>query len=59
MATGRSWLSTFESEREWSHTSNIEGGPVIHPDTVRRLLCEARTQTIVEDGSARPLGLGG
>jgi len=38
--------------------SDIDGGPVIHPETARRLLCEARTQVVVEDGSARPLGLG-
>jgi hypothetical protein len=27
----------------------VEGGPVIHPDAVRRLLCNARVQTVVED----------
>jgi hypothetical protein len=41
-----------------SQAADIEGGPVIHPETVRRLLCEARSQTVLEDGSARPLGLG-
>lgn len=29
----------------------VEGGPVIHPETARRLACNARTQTIVEDRS--------
>jgi hypothetical protein len=38
--------------------SDIDGGPVIHPDTARRLLCEARTQVVVEDDAARPLALG-
>ncbi len=36
----------------------IEGGPVIHPETVRRLLCNARAQTIAEDGAGNALGLG-
>lgn len=33
----------------------MQGGPALHPDTVKRLLCNARTQTIVEDraGNAR------
>jgi hypothetical protein len=33
----------------------IEGGPVIHPVTARRLLCTARVQTVVEDHSGQPL----
>lgn len=36
----------------------LEGGPVIHPQTVRRLLCNGRVQTVVEDGDGRVLGLG-
>jgi len=36
----------------------VEGGPVINPQTVRRLLCNARAQTIVEDGEGTVLGLG-
>lgn len=36
----------------------IEGGPVIHPQTVQRLLCTARVQAVVEDGSGQPLGVG-
>lgn len=36
----------------------IEGGPVIHPETVRRLLCDARVQTVVEDGAGTVVGLG-
>jgi hypothetical protein len=43
---------------EGSAGSDIDGGPVIHPDTARRLLCEARTQVVVEDDAARPLALG-
>jgi hypothetical protein len=36
----------------------IEGGPVIHPQSVRRLLCNARVQTVVEDGHGTVLGIG-
>jgi len=36
----------------------LEGGPVVHPQTVRRLLCNGRVQTVVEDGGGRVLGLG-
>jgi hypothetical protein len=36
----------------------IENGPVIHPATVRRLLCNARVQTIVEDQGGDVVGVG-
>jgi hypothetical protein len=36
----------------------LEGGPAIHPDTVRRLLCNGRVQTLVEDAEGQALGLG-
>jgi hypothetical protein len=36
----------------------LEGGPAIHPETARRLLCEGRVQAVVEDGSGEPVGLG-
>jgi Domain of unknown function DUF222./HNH endonuclease. len=36
----------------------IEGGPVIAPETVARLLCNARSQVVVEDEAGRVLGLG-
>jgi hypothetical protein len=36
----------------------IEGGPVIHPQSVRRLLCNARVQTVVEDREGNVLGIG-
>jgi hypothetical protein len=36
----------------------IEGGPVIHPETARRLLCNGRVQTVIEDGTGQPVGLG-
>jgi hypothetical protein len=36
----------------------VEGGPVIHPQAVRRLLCNARVQTVVEDPDGNALGIG-
>jgi hypothetical protein len=36
----------------------IEGGPVIHPQTVRRLLCTSRSQTVIEDEVGDVLGVG-
>ena len=36
----------------------IEDGPVIHPQSVRRLLCNARVQTVVEDREGNVLGIG-
>jgi hypothetical protein len=36
----------------------LEGGPAIHPETARRLLCDARVQTVLEDPSGQPVGLG-
>ncbi len=36
----------------------VEGGGVIHPETARRLLCNGRVQTVIEDGAGEPLGFG-
>ena len=36
----------------------IEDGPAIHPETVRRLMCNARVQGVVEDRAGNVLGLG-
>jgi hypothetical protein len=38
--------------------SEIEGGPVVHPDAAQRLLCNARVQTVVEGGAGEVLKLG-
>jgi hypothetical protein len=35
----------------------VEGGPVIHPETARRLVCDGRLQTVVNDHGAM-LGIG-
>jgi hypothetical protein len=39
-------------------SGEIEGGPVIHPQVVRRLLCEARVQSVLEDGAGEVVGVG-
>jgi hypothetical protein len=36
----------------------VEDGPVIHPQAVRRLLCNARVQTVVEDANGNVVGIG-
>jgi hypothetical protein len=36
----------------------VENGPPVPPDTVRRLLCDARVETVLEDASGRVVGLG-
>jgi hypothetical protein len=36
----------------------IEGGPAIHPEVARRLLCTARVQMVLEDASGQPVRLG-
>jgi len=41
-----------------THGCEIEGGTVVHPLTVRRLLCNARVQTVVEDRAGNVVGLG-
>ena len=38
--------------------AEIDGGPAIHHETLRRMLCNARVQTVVEDSSGAVLGLG-
>jgi hypothetical protein len=41
-----------------NHGAEIEGGPVIHPETARRLACDGRVQVVVEDQAGQPVGLG-
>src|SRR3990172_5602303 len=36
----------------------VEDGPVIHPETARRLLCNARGQTVIEDARGGVVALG-
>jgi uncharacterized protein DUF222/HNH endonuclease len=39
-------------------SAEIEGGGPIHPETARRLLCDGRVQTVLEDQNGEPLRLG-
>jgi len=38
--------------------AEIENGPVIHPETARRLACDGRLQVVIEDGAGQPVRLG-
>jgi hypothetical protein len=48
----------LEGLMDGSGGCEIEGGPVIHPETARRLLCSARVQTVIEDSRGEVIGLG-
>jgi hypothetical protein len=39
-------------------SAEIEGGGRLHPETARRLLCDARVQTVLEDERGEPVRLG-
>jgi hypothetical protein len=39
-------------------SAEIEGGGRLHPETARRLLCDARVQTVLEDERWEPVRLG-
>jgi hypothetical protein len=36
----------------------LDGGPTLAPETVRRLACDAKLVTVAEDGDGNPLGVG-
>jgi len=38
--------------------AEVEGGAAIHAETARRLACNARVQTVIEDESGEPIRLG-
>jgi hypothetical protein len=40
------------------HSTELEGGPVLHPQVAERLLCDARVQVILEDGAGQVVRLG-
>jgi hypothetical protein len=48
----------LESLERGTGGAEIDGGTAVHPHTVRRLLCNARVQTVVEDQGGNVLGLG-
>ncbi len=39
-------------------TCSVAGRPTIHPETARRLSCDSKLQTILEDGRAMTVGIG-
>jgi hypothetical protein len=41
-----------------SGSAGVEGGGRLHPETVRRLLCDSRIQTVLEDEDGEPVKLG-
>lgn len=38
--------------------SEVEGGPVVHPDIARRIACDARLRMVLDDPSGVPVGIG-
>jgi Domain of unknown function (DUF222)/HNH endonuclease len=36
----------------------VEDGPALHPETIERLMCNARVQTLIEDDAGTVVGLG-
>ena len=49
----------LESLNEASGGCEVEDGPPVHPETVRRLLCTSRLQAVLEDRTAPPCASGG
>ena len=41
-----------------SGSCELEGGPVIHPETARRLSCDARLQVVLHDEHGEAVGIG-
>ena len=50
--------ATVEALASPDGSCEVEGGGVIHAETARRLLCDARVQTVLEDERGTPLRLG-
>jgi hypothetical protein len=50
--------ATAQGLQSGARGGEVEGGPVIDPDTVRRLLCNARLQRVIEDERGNALALG-
>jgi hypothetical protein len=48
----------LEGLEKGTNGCEIEGATVVHPLVVRRLLCNARVQTVVEDRAGNVVGLG-
>jgi hypothetical protein len=48
----------LDSLSEDAGNCEIEGGPVIHPETARRLSCDARLQLVLHDEQGEAVGIG-
>ena len=46
------------AQMDESTNARIEGGPVLSKETTRRLMCDARVQTVLEDSSGNAFRLG-
>lgn len=50
--------TTLDALRTGTGGSEIEDGPVVHLETVERLLCNGRIRAVLEDGAGNAIGLG-
>ena len=50
--------ATLEGLKTNRRGAELEEGPVLHPQTLRRILCSARVQTVVEDETGDVVGVG-
>jgi hypothetical protein len=50
--------ATLEALVVGDRSCQVEGGGVIHPETARRLLCNARLQGVIEDQVGNPVHVG-
>jgi hypothetical protein len=50
--------ATVEALASPDGSCEVEGGGVIHAETARRLMCDARVQTVLEDHRGTPIRLG-
>ena len=39
-------------------SASLAGGPALHPETARRLCCDSKLRTVIEDGHGGRLGIG-
>lgn len=50
--------SDLDAILDMAKGAQIERGPVIDPDTLSRLCCDARVQLVIENESGHPIGVG-
>jgi translation initiation factor IF-1 len=49
--------TSVKALQDLSEGAQIEDGPIIHPQTLRRLACDSRIESVIEDRSGRVVGL--